>query len=302
MSKSTEKVSDPKIIYDYPPPASKLLTVGDPRKMRDWPDYLAMGLTTEHIPDLARMILDDDLHWADGESDEVWAPLHAWRTLAQLRADAAVEPLIRLLSRVDEFDDDWVSEELPEVFGHIGQASIEPLTRFLADEKQGLWSRIAAAASFVEINKRHPELRKECVNALTQQLALHQDQDPTLNSFIISPLIDLKAVESALMIEAVFVAENVDIGVHGDWEDVQIELGLLQERLTPAPNYQTVWNKLFGSLRTGGISAPGQPRHQKSAQPKKKKARTKRGISSGTKLGAKRKRKEKARQKKRKRK
>jgi len=29
----------------------------------------------------------------------------------------------------------------------------------------------------------------------------------------------------------------VDISILGDWEDAQIELGLLEERLTPAPQY-----------------------------------------------------------------
>jgi hypothetical protein len=51
----------------------------------------------DQVPELIRMALDEDLHWADTESAEVWAPLHAWRTLAQLRAEAAVEPLIGLL-------------------------------------------------------------------------------------------------------------------------------------------------------------------------------------------------------------
>lgn len=114
---------------------------------------------------------------------------------------------------------------------------------------------------------------------------------------------DLQAVESASIIEAAFVAKNVDISIHGDWEDVQIELGLLQERLTPAPNYQPLLSNLFGPLLAGDITTPSQPRQKKSDRPSKKKAkvRTKRGISSGTKLGTKRKKRQKARQKRRKR-
>ena len=36
----------------YPAPVDQLLTYGDPRKLRDWPDYLQLGFTQEHIPAL----------------------------------------------------------------------------------------------------------------------------------------------------------------------------------------------------------------------------------------------------------
>ena len=37
--------------------------------------------------------------------------------------------------------------------------------------------------------------------------------------------------------ERAFVADRVDIGVQGDWEDVQIDMGLRHERETPKPDY-----------------------------------------------------------------
>ena len=61
--------------------------------MGQWPDYPALGLRMEHVPDLIRMTLDDELHGADSDSREVWAPLHAWRALGQLRAESAIKPL-----------------------------------------------------------------------------------------------------------------------------------------------------------------------------------------------------------------
>jgi len=85
--------------YGYPPPVSELLTLGDCSKIGAWPDYLALGLGPQHIPDLIRMALDEELHWADSDSLDVWLPVHAWRALGQLRAEAAVEPLAGLLDR-----------------------------------------------------------------------------------------------------------------------------------------------------------------------------------------------------------
>ena len=84
----------------YHDPVAQLLTLGDPRQegriVSEWCDYPALGLTAEHVPELVRMALDDDLHWCDWERAEVWAPLHAWRALGQLRAESAVEPLRRV--------------------------------------------------------------------------------------------------------------------------------------------------------------------------------------------------------------
>jgi hypothetical protein len=37
--------------------------------------------------------------------------------------------------------------------------------------------------------------------------------------------------------ERAFAARRVDHSVSGDWEDVQIEMGLRQARETPKPNY-----------------------------------------------------------------
>lgn len=65
----------------YPSPVDKLLTLGDCRNFRDWLNYLELGLSAEHINDLIRMATDADLNWADSDSLEVWAPIHAWRAL-----------------------------------------------------------------------------------------------------------------------------------------------------------------------------------------------------------------------------
>jgi hypothetical protein len=215
-------------------------------------DYRALGLGPEHVPDLIRMALDEELYWSDVENDAMWAPIHAWRALAQLRAGEAAQPLTRLFCRIDEYDDDWVDEELPRVFGHIGPASIPVLAEYLADDAHGLWARVAAAHGLSEIGKRHPEARSAVVDALTETLERFAKLDPTLNAFLISFLVDLDAVEAVSLIERAFEAEKVDYGLMGDWEDVQVRLGLLDERETPPPNavlgdlsglWEEVWEK-----------------------------------------------------------
>ena len=107
----------------YPPPVDQLLTFGDCQKLPEWPNYPELGLGPEQTPDLIRMAIDEELNHADSDSLEVWAPVHAWRALGQLHAEAAIEPLISLFRTIDEDDNEWAEGELPTVFGMIGPDS-----------------------------------------------------------------------------------------------------------------------------------------------------------------------------------
>ncbi len=278
--------------YDYTVPVSGLLTLGDCREMRIWPNYLALGIGPEHIPDLIRMVEDDELNSADSDSLEVWAPAHAWRALGQLRAEAAVEPLTRLLYRIDEFQDDWVGEEVPDVFGMIGSSAIPALTDYLMEPLHGLWARTAAAQGLAEIGKRHPEARDDCVAALTQVLEGFAYHDPTLNGLVISYLVDLKGSEAAPVMERAFAADCVDISILGDWEDAQIALGLLVGRQTPAPQY--IWMRDVPGSSSQQLSPPaiGQQLGQQRQVERRRKVKRK----------TKRKQQKKARKRQRKRK
>ena len=75
----------------YRKPVDVLLTLGDARNsLRKWPDYSAYEIGAEHIPDLIQLATDSELHWADSESLEVWAPIHAMAgigTVAGRRGD-----------------------------------------------------------------------------------------------------------------------------------------------------------------------------------------------------------------------
>lgn len=87
MSERSRSSPPPQTQYEYPPPVSRLLRLGDVR---------ALGLTAEQVPALIRMAVDEELQWADSDSPEVWAPVHAWRALAQLQAGPAAKPLASL--------------------------------------------------------------------------------------------------------------------------------------------------------------------------------------------------------------
>jgi len=211
----------------YAPPVDQLLIYGEGQNSRseDWPNYLELGFTLDHVPDLIRMASDDELNNAPSESLEVWAPLHAWRTLGQLRAEAAIEPLAALRESLEE--NDWASEELPEVLGMIGPAALPPLAALLVDIAYDDELRIGVITSIEEIGTHWTEARTACVETLTKQLELFEENDPEINGFLVLSLAKLHATESVPVVRQAYAAGCVDPMILGNWDDAQVEFGLL---------------------------------------------------------------------------
>ncbi len=236
-------------VHSFTPPVSSLLTYGHSDQRFEHghiPDYCQeFGFTTEHIPELIELACLD-LTNTDPESLEIWAPVHAWRTLGQLKAEASIEPLISLFANCE--DDDWLIEEMPEVFGNIGSASIEPLANYLADPSHYYMAQVIASECLTEIAQNYPETRSQCVEVLTKQLGQFEQNDIALNSFLVSGLIELEAVESAPAIEKAFAADRIDCMMEGDWDEVQVSLGLKSRDQVPKKDFTPPELKEFLSL------------------------------------------------------
>jgi len=225
----------------YQPPVEGLLTYGESERIApdDWPDYRELGIGQAQIPELIEMATDEQLHLAAAESPEVWAPLHAWRALGQLRAVEAVEPLLELFDRLE--DDDWVHEELPVVFGLIGPPALSSLAAYLADLSHLDSSRISASISIEKIGKRWPEARDEALAILEERLEHFEENEPDVNAFLVEALVELGATEAAPLIERAFAEGYVDPMVMGDWEDVQVQLGVKSAEEV-APKQRSGWS------------------------------------------------------------
>src|SRR5258708_16401733 len=213
----------------YTPPVDKLLTLGEPQPFApdNWPNYLELGIGPKHIPDLIRMAKDHEIrsieHKEGEEEDpEFWGPIHAMRALGQLHAEAAIEPLIQLLTV--QTGDEWMQEELRFVFGLIGPAAIPALAAYLADTSHELYPRGYAAHGLEEIGNWHPESRSEVIAALSKQLESFEENDYELNGFLISGLSHLNTVEALPLTARAFPAPRTDDFVIG-LDDVLVDLG-----------------------------------------------------------------------------
>lgn len=262
---------------DYTAPVKQLLEIGEvkPKSVatpEKWIDYVQeYQLSESDIPELIRMATDSELNNAEMESKEVWAPLHAWRALAQLQAKDAIEPLMKLF----ELDDDYVWSDLPSAYGFLGIPAIEPLTEYLADRNHSVIARNMAAEALVKIGNQDEAARHLCVSAIANQLSHYVRQNPEFNGLLVAALVDLNAVEAAETIETAYAAGCVDETIEGSWNDVQARLGLIpyselqnlrqEEATRPLVDFSVAAAKSSAKLKQsgGGFGGGGKKKKKK---------------------------------------
>jgi hypothetical protein len=224
--------------HNYSTSVNKLFTFGDPSDFYEsngeWTHYLELGFSQDDIPELIRLINDDSLRSDDVTEEEYCAHIHAWRVLGQLQAADAVESLTGLFAMAT--DSDWIIDDLPRALGLIGAVAIPALKDYMAQHAsdESASSDIAPIA-LKRIAEQHPETRDECIAVMIEQLAKYNENTVVLNSFIISELLDLKAVEAAPVMKAAHAAHRVDIMVNGTWQEVSEGLDLDPSAEIPGP-------------------------------------------------------------------
>ena len=218
---------------DYSPQVSQLLTYEEPRgtdyRLESWPDYVQeFGLTPDHAPDLIRL-MTAKIYWEEEDSDEdgVWAPCHAWRALAQLKATEAVVPLLDLFEEYD--DDDYLNEETPEVLGAIGAEVLPIIEPYLQREDYSMWGKNAIVLGVLKLAETYPEDQLTCIDIMLRQLEGFQNNDSGVNGWIVDGLVKFKVMDAVPLIERVYKEGDIDEMCAGTWPKVQVRLGLKRE-------------------------------------------------------------------------
>ena len=179
------------------------------------------------VPQPIRLATNLGRNEGDPNSDEVWAPVHAWRAIAQFGATEAAEPLMELACTYPY--DEGIAEELPYVFTQLGPETLPTLTAYLNDGSQN--PRVSGAANCIEqIGQHHSQARDQCKQILCDALANHRHQPDDLNGFLVMGLVNLRAREHLAVIRSAFTDKSVDTAIMGDLEDAEIELGVRERR------------------------------------------------------------------------
>jgi hypothetical protein len=211
---------------NYTSPVNRIFQLEPPPAIVDWSIYANLGITVEHLPELARMAIDEDLLYGEADA-EFLAPSHAWRMLALVGTPEAIAPLITVLHGWSEENWDWLGEEIKVVFGKIGSAALPELAKTLGNSQHSSYTRENAVMSIAEIFEHHPAAHDECIAVLTAQLSRFSKNDPDLNGYLVAALAaDFQAVESAKVIEQAYQSGRVNEDFIGNWDHAQVRLGL----------------------------------------------------------------------------
>lgn len=149
------------------------------------------------------------------------AKIDTGRRQEGLDASAFVVDLMPLV----EFDDDWVRQELPVVFGRIGQAALAPLGAYLDDRSRSKWGHSLAVRSLGKIGQQHPQLRDEVVALLSDLLHHAEQYDELACSFAMDALVELEAIEALPAIRRAFELDKIDPMVRGPWDAIVDQIG-----------------------------------------------------------------------------
>lgn len=223
MKRFNRKPKTDPALARYPTAMAELLQLGVTDKEIDY-TRLAEQLR-DYIPELLRLVLDED--FADREQDDpiAMAPFHALEVLAILGPAEAAEPLLACL----EWETDWIDNELARAYAGIGPVAIPLLLAYLADGTHDPHHRALASNALKEIADAHPSVREEIVDALTHFLdrpsADDSAEEERVTAFVISDLTDLHATSAYDAIARAFADDRVDTQIL-DLEFVEQKWGM----------------------------------------------------------------------------
>ena len=271
-----------------------LRSFGDAFDMPAWrdcdPDYVAaLELTDDDVPTLVAVIREDAhasqageaVEPSDPEGDAEFAPVHAWRALAQMGAARAIHDLIAVTDIMEETRDDCFLEEFEDVAGLMGPATLPPLRSALADPEHHQSSRISFAHAVKRVGEWHADARKQAVSVLCGQIGRYAENPRSLNAFLVSCLMDLGGKEASEIIESAFAEDHIDLSVCGNWNEVKHRHGIEERGLVPAPLADYRWNLWTEGTRDPGSWKPARPtvdrkRQQRAQRKKERKNRRRR--------------------------
>ncbi len=108
------------------------------------------------LPDRLAEIVGDPYYWNE-PLPASWAVVHAVYLLGALGTPETVLPLLRALRYAEACENDWVTEDLPSIFGRIGLPAVEGLRALAADRTSGWLARAIAIEGLAAVTLGHPE-------------------------------------------------------------------------------------------------------------------------------------------------
>jgi hypothetical protein len=109
------------------------------------------------LVDRLSRIVADPYNWNEPVPAS-WAVVHAVYLLGSIGTTETVLPLLRSLRYGEACENDWITGDLPSIFGSIGPPAVEGLRAIARDRTSGWLARSVAMEGLAAVTLDHPEL------------------------------------------------------------------------------------------------------------------------------------------------
>jgi hypothetical protein len=242
-----------KMAKKYDGRVAQLLSIGRDKLMRtDRDSYIKrFGFTQADVPQLLQLASDMEIYKHDysnipeDEGLEFFGVIHAWYTLSELKAIEFKKMLLRMVEAGDENEyDDWVLDGFVELIKPYRKDMYNYFAEGAIEEQKNTWTRLCYIDAIKEMLKAD-EVSFQKVEKLIVEVLSH-GENPIVNASVIAICMDYKLIEYHGLIKECYARDAVDLMHHGDLEDVEIRMGLREQRETEKE--QTMLQKLFNGL------------------------------------------------------
>lgn len=90
-----------------------------------------------------------------------WAAIHGVNILGAIGGRSSVIPLLRAARWAVAYDCDWITEDMPSIFGKLGTIAMEELKKIAKDRTSDWYTRAIAIEGLAAITIYNPETEKE---------------------------------------------------------------------------------------------------------------------------------------------
>lgn len=188
-------------------------------------------LQADDIPLLLGLALEDGIYHTQRH--------FSYLALAALKrhADPELLPALIIWLIREAADEDGIPYEFSDVFINIGPPAVDMLLQCARespiDDLQDVFFSHAALASMQHNQYRRGDIIAALKQAIDDRLAY-----PVVDlTQLLQTMLDLRPTDELAYFREMYQPDKVDFGLSGDWEDIEIELGLRESRSTPKPDY-----------------------------------------------------------------
>jgi len=243
------------ICQKYDGRVAKLLKLGRDDLMRSNENnrlfVKKFGFAKEDIPQLLQLAQDMELfefeydYLNDDEIDESFGVVYSWYILSELESPEFKGILIKMLENGDEDNyNDWILDDFYILIWPYIDGMYPYFAKAVVDTEHSTWVRSSYFQTIEEMVKNN-EVSLEEVKKLLQTI-LKESQNEVLNAHVISFCVDNDLQEYHQLIKECFQRDAVDLMFMGDLEDVEIRMGIREQRVTQKE--LTMLDNLFGNF------------------------------------------------------